>query len=102
MLRGQRTDSGATVQRPALYVASGAVGKHTEGKSLSELLDMIERGYAEPGSSVGQAILATIQVRIAELQRDTAREAATWARWSALATGGAALIALVALLIAVL
>jgi hypothetical protein len=78
------------------------VGSYTEGKSAAELIDMIETGAAAPGSAVGQAVLAAVQVRVADMQREAAADAVTWAKWTALGTCAAAVIALVALLIAVL
>ena len=47
-------------------------------------------------------MLAALQVRIAEMQRDGARDALRWAKLSALSTAGASVLALVALVIAVL
>jgi hypothetical protein len=56
----------------------------------------------EPGSTNHELTKALIQARIAEIQREGARDSLRWARLSALATAGATLIALAAILISVL
>lgn len=71
-----------------------------EGRSVDELLAALMD--AEPGSFAHEQTKAAIQVRIAEIQRDAARDALLWGRTTALATAGATIIALVALLAAVL
>lgn len=70
--------------------------------SADELIEHFARAGVEPGSVVNEAMRAALQVRIAEMQRDAARDALTWAKLSAVATATAAVIALVALLVAVL
>lgn len=54
----------------------------------------------QPGSEAHELLKAAIQVRIAEEQRDAARDALRWARLTSIATAAATLIALAALLIA--
>jgi hypothetical protein len=76
------------------------VANRVEGKSVEELLDDVTG--PQPGSVAHEQIKAAIQVRIAELQRDAARDSLAWAKVTALATAGATVIALVALLIAAL
>ena len=71
-------------------------------RSTDELLNDFARPVAEPGSVVDNAMRAVLAVRIAEMQRDAAKEAVTWAKWTAISTGGATVIALAALLVAVL
>src|SRR5438093_1171598 len=68
-------------------------------KSAEEIIEDLAKPVAEPGSVVHEAYLAALQVRIAEMQRETARVALTWAKVAALSTAVAALIALVALLV---
>ncbi len=69
-----------------------------EGKSLDELLS----GLMSPqvGSQVHEQVKAAIQVEIAKIQREAAREAVQWAKISALGTVSATLIALGALIVA--
>jgi hypothetical protein len=71
-----------------------------EGKTVEELLDEITG--PQVGSVAHEQIKAAIQVRVAELQRDAARDSLAWAKVTALATAAATAIALTALLIAVL
>ena len=71
-----------------------------EGKTVEELLDALSG--AQVGSTAHEQIKAALQVRIAELQRDAARDSLAWAKVTALATAAATAIALTALLIAVL
>lgn len=71
-------------------------------KTAQELLDDFALPRAEPGSIVHEAMRAALEVRIAEMQRDAARDAVKWAKLSAIATAAASLIALVALLVAAL
>ena len=68
-----------------------------------ELDDLLEAlASPQPGSPNHELTKMLIQARIAEMQREAAREALRWARMSALGTVAATLIALVAFLIAVL
>jgi hypothetical protein len=67
---------------------------------LDGLLDALSS--PEPGSVNHELTKMLIQARIAEMQRDAARDAVRWARLSAFGTAVAALIALVAFLVAVL
>jgi hypothetical protein len=67
---------------------------------LDGLLDALSS--PEPGSVNHELTKMLIQARIAEMQRDAARDAVRWARLSALGTAVATLIALVAFLVAVL
>jgi hypothetical protein len=76
------------------------VPNRVEGKSVEELLD--ELTGPQVGSVAHEQIKAAIQVRIAELQREAARDSLAWAKLTALATAGATVIALVALLVAAL
>jgi hypothetical protein len=71
-----------------------------EGKSADELLASLMD--AEPRSPAHEQIKAAIGVRIAELQRDAARDSLKWARLAALSTALAAAIALVAFLATIL
>ena len=71
-------------------------------KTVDELLADFAAPRAEPGSMVFETMRATLDVRIAEMQRDAARDAVRWARLSAISTVAASLIALVALLVAAL
>jgi hypothetical protein len=71
-----------------------------EGKNVEELLDQFVG--PEVGSAAHEQITAAIQVRIAELQSEAARDSLAWAKLSALATAGATAIALIALLVAAL
>jgi hypothetical protein len=71
-----------------------------EGKTVEELLDQLVG--PEVGSAAHEQIKAAIQVRIAELQSEAARDSLAWAKLTALATAGATAIALVALLVAAL
>lgn len=73
--------------------------KWIEGKSLDELLGMMV-GTGEVGSAVHEQIKSAIQVEVARLQRDTARDALMWAKVSGGATAGSTAIALAALLVA--
>ena len=59
-------------------------------------------GSGEVGSLAHEQLKAAIHVRIAELQRETAREALRWAKLSSVATAASSVLAVVALLIAVL
>jgi hypothetical protein len=63
--------------------------------------DHLTRGYPEPGSPIHAALLATLQVRIAEIQRDTARAALKWAAATSIATIIATAVAVVALVRAI-
>lgn len=65
---------------------------------LNELLDALSS--PTPESINHELTKALIQARIAEMQRDTARDAVRWARTAALSTVAATLIALAALLVA--
>lgn len=65
------------------------------GMGLDDLLEAL--ASPEPGSVNHEFTKALIQARVAEMQRDSVR----WARLTALATAGATLIALAALLVAV-
>lgn len=67
---------------------------------LEELL--VALASPEPGSANHELTKMLIQARIAEMQRETARDGLRWARLSALGTLGAALIGLTAFLISVL
>jgi hypothetical protein len=71
-------------------------------RSADELIEDFAKPIAEPGSIVGTAMQAALQVRIAEMQREAGHDALTWAKVAALATATATLIALTALLVAVL
>lgn len=71
-----------------------------EGKSVEELLD--ELTGPQVGSVAHEQIKAAIQVRVAELQREAARDSLAWAKLTALATAAATVIALIALLVAAL
>ena len=71
-------------------------------KTVQELLDDFALPRAEPGSIVHEAMRAALDVRIAEMQRDAAHDALTWAKLSAISTAAASVIALIALLIAAL
>lgn len=87
---------------------------YVDGRSADELVRFIANGGAQPGSNVHAAVLAAIQIRIAqeqdavavkqlataEAQRDAALAAASWSKVQGVATAAATLIALVALLIA--
>ena len=81
-----------------------SVGRHAYilEKSAEEIIEDLTKPVAEPGSIVHEAYLAALQVRIAEMQRDAARDALTWAKVAAVSTTLATAIALVALLIAAL
>lgn len=74
------------------------MANRVEGKSVEELLDNL--AGPEPGSVAHEQIKAAIQVRIAELQRDAARDSLAWAKVTALGTAGAMVIALAAFLVA--
>jgi len=54
----------------------------------------------EHGSPAHTVAMATLQVRIAEIQRDGARDALKWARLAAISTAAATVIAVVALVAA--
>jgi hypothetical protein len=73
--------------------------------SAEELLEHLTAGSATPGSTIHHAILAALQVRIAErianVQRETAGNALRWARVSAIAAAVATVISLTALIITV-
>jgi hypothetical protein len=53
-----------------------------------------------PGSPAHAVANATLQVRIAEMQRDAARDSLQWAKLAAVATMAATIIALAALIAA--
>jgi hypothetical protein len=74
--------------------------ERVEGKSVEELLGALTD--SQVGSVAHEQVKAAIQVRIAELQRDTARDSLMWAKVAAVSTAVATVIALVALLVAVL
>jgi hypothetical protein len=76
--------------------------RHVEGKSADELLDYLAQSGAMPYSQVERIVRTAFEVRIAEMQRDTARAAGRWAMVQGIATLGASITTLVALLIAVL
>jgi hypothetical protein len=70
-----------------------------EGKTVEELLsDLLT--VAEVDSLVHRQIQAAIDVKIAELNRDAARDGLRWARLAAISTTVATVIALIALLVA--
>jgi hypothetical protein len=70
-----------------------------EGKTVEELLsDLLT--VAEVDSRAHRQIQAAIDVKIAELNRDAARDGLRWARLAAISTTVATVIALVALLVA--
>lgn len=70
------------------------------GMGLDDLLEALTD--PEVGSANHELTKVLIQARVAQLQRDTARDSLSWARLSALAALGASLIALAAFLVAVL
>jgi len=83
--------------------------EHLKGKSLEQLVDDLGKPVAEPRSTIWEMYRAAIDAKIAErwvevarLQSEAADKMVTWGKLSALATAGATLIALVALLVAVL
>jgi hypothetical protein len=69
-------------------------------KTTDELLEAYVAPTASPGSIVDNAMRAVLDVRIAEMQRDAARDSLLWAKLAAVSTSLAALIALIALLVA--
>lgn len=86
-----------------------------DGRSADELVRFIANGGAQPGSNVHEAVLAAIQLRIAEAQdavatkqlqtaetqRDAALATVHWAKVQGVATAVATVIALAALLVAI-
>lgn len=68
------------------------------GMGLDDLLEAL--ASPEPGSVNHEFTKALIQGRVAEMQRDSARDSLRWARLTAFATAGATPIALTALLVA--
>lgn len=72
-----------------------------EGKTLEELLaDLLT--VAEVDSPVHRQIRAAIDVQLAELNREAARDQLRWAQLAAVSTAVATVIALAAFLVAVL
>lgn len=67
---------------------------------LNELLEAL--GSPEPGSPNHELTKMLIQTRIAEMQRETARDTLHWMRLSSVGALASALVALTALLVAVL
>jgi hypothetical protein len=67
--------------------------------SLDEALHFLGPG-ALPGSQTAEQARAVVQLHIARLQRETARDAVNWARWSAVAAITSSAIALAAFLFA--
>lgn len=74
--------------------------RRIEGKSVEELLSALTDSRV--GSVAHEQVKAAIQVRIAELQREAARDSLTWAKIAAISTAVATVIALIALLVAAL
>jgi hypothetical protein len=74
--------------------------RRIEGKSVEELLSALTD--SQVGSVAHEQVKAAIQVRIAELQREAARDSLTWAKIAAISTAVATVIALIALLVAAL
>jgi hypothetical protein len=77
------------------------VSEHAEriaALSLDELLVYLMS--PQLGSPAHTVAMATLQVRIAEIQRDGARDALKWARLAAVSTATATVIAVVALVAA--
>lgn len=74
--------------------------RRVEGKTVDELLASL-MDY-EVHSKAFEQTRAAIGVRVAELQKEAAEDAVLWAKITAVATAGATLIALVALLVAAL
>jgi hypothetical protein len=70
--------------------------RRVRGKSTDELLALMDY---EIGSLAHEQAKAAIQVRIAEEQRDAARDNLRWAKIVGVSTGLATLIALVALFV---
>jgi hypothetical protein len=71
---------------------------HTDG-TVDEPIDKLLHSRRRARFCLHEAILVTIQVRIAEMQLDaardglkSAREGVKWAKWSALGTVGATLL----------
>jgi hypothetical protein len=76
------------------------MSNRVDGKTVEELLD--EMTGPQVGSVAHEQIKAAIQVRVAELQREAARDSLTWAKIAAISTAVATVIALIALLVAAL
>lgn len=68
------------------------------GKDTDDLLASMMS--PDPGSRVHEQLKTAIQVRIAEIQRDTARDSLRWAKLSAISTVLATAVAVIALLAA--
>lgn len=75
---------------------------HIDGKDADELLTYLAECGAQPNSPVYSIVLTALNVRISEMQRDTARDTAKWAKWQGIGTLAAAIVALVALLVSAL
>jgi hypothetical protein len=74
---------------------------HLRGKTLEELIEAMGTLKAgEVGSPVFEMYRAAVDLRVAELGRDAARDSLTWAKVTACSTAVATLIALIALLVA--
>jgi hypothetical protein len=71
--------------------------RRVEGKSTDELLAALMD--SQVGSLAHEQAKAAIQVRIAEEQREAARDNLRWAKIIGVSTGLATLIALIALLV---
>lgn len=56
----------------------------------------------QPGSPNHELTKALIQVRVAELERETARDSLRWAKLTAFSTAVASIIAVIALLVSLL
>lgn len=94
-----------TFDRPNPYV---------DGKSADQLVRFIANGGANPGSTIHEAVVAALQLRIAEqqdavaskqlqvaeAQRDAALATVAWAKVQGVATAVATVIAVAALIIA--
>jgi hypothetical protein len=82
---------------------------YIDGYSAEQLIHFLANNGALPGSVIHEAVTATIQLRIAEMNERTATQqlqaaiaTARWAKVQGLGTFGAMIVALVALLVAIL